>query len=159
LKQAPIPPATGTFIGNTVPANYNPNFIDPYTGTPFGPPPTGVITRTTNSLYQNRTPLDAFAPRIGFAWQPGSTQSRISVRAGYGWFFQNPPNDGNAANTPLFTAQPFAQGFGNTDASNSTSTLAQPFPVTTLGFTPRTPTSRLSDRIAGPLYKLQLVQQ
>src|SRR5437879_4125168 len=31
LQLAPIPPASGTYIGTTVPANYNPNQINPYT--------------------------------------------------------------------------------------------------------------------------------
>jgi hypothetical protein len=59
----------------------------------------------------------------------------------------------------LFTAPPFAQSFTNTDSSNSGSTLEQPFPVTTLGFVPRTLTSQLSDRVAGPVYRIPRLQQ
>lgn len=159
LQLMPIPPASGTLIGNTVASNYNPNFINPSTGQPFGPPPAGIFVRPTNSFYQNSTPLDAFAPRIGFAWQPGSSQSRLAVRGGYGWFYQPPTFSGNATNAPLFTSAPFAQGFTNTDASNNLSTLQKPFPTTTLGYVLRTPTSQLSDRVAGPIYKIPAVQQ
>lgn len=160
LNQAPIPPASGTFAGYTVAANYNANQINPYTGLPFGPLPVGVLRHTTNSFYQNGTPLDALAPRFGFAWQPGGgLLSRVSVRGGYGWFYQAPPFSGNAAGTPLFALPPFAQAFSNYDAANDFSTLQKPFPTATLGFVPRTPTSELSDRVAGPVYRIPKLQQ
>ena len=149
LQQMPIPPAAGTLIGNTVAANYNPNLIDPYTGQPLGAAPAGVLIRSTNSFYRNSAPLDTFAPRVGFAWQP---LGHVAVRGGYGWFYQPPTYSANAAGAPLFTAAPFAQGFTNADSSNNLSSLQAPFPVTTLGFVPRTPTSQLSDRVAGPEY-------
>ncbi len=155
----PIPPVAGTYVGNTVAANYDPATINPYTGKAFGPPPAGVVVRSTRSLYEDGTPLNTFAPRFGFAWQPGSKQARLSLRGGYGWFFQNPSTGGNAAGTPTFTAPPFAQGFSNTAASNNLSTLQKPFPTTTLGFQLRTPTSQLSDRIGGPEYIIPMLQQ
>ena len=40
----------------------------------------------TKSPYENNTPPDTFAPRFGFAWQPGRKQGRLSARGGYGWF-------------------------------------------------------------------------
>lgn len=158
LQQAPVPPASGTFIGNTVAANYNPALINPYTGQPFGPPPAGVLVRSTKSFYQNSTPLDTFAPRFGLAWQPFGSD-RLAVRGGYGWFYQTPAYSANASGTPLFTSAPFAQGFSNSDSSNNLSSLQTPFPAATLGFVPRTPTSQLSDRIAGPIYEVPLLQQ
>jgi hypothetical protein len=151
LMQMPIPPASGTYIGNTVAANYDPDTINPYTGQSFGPPPAGVFVRPTKSMYEN-APRNTFAPRLGFAWQPGSTQARISMRGGYGWFYQAP-------NFPSFTAPPFSQGFTNSSTSNNQSTLDKPFPTTTLGFQLRTPTSRLSDRVAGPEYEVPTLQQ
>jgi hypothetical protein len=159
LKQVPIPPLSGTLVGNVVAANYNPALINPYTGEPFGPPPTGVWTAPTRSFYQNDTPLRKFAPRFGFAWQPFGAAGRAAVRGGYGWFYQASAFSANAASAPLFTSAPFAQGFTNTDASNGQSDLQQPFPTTTLGFVARTPTSQLSDRIAGPEYKIPQLQQ
>jgi hypothetical protein len=159
LTQVPIPPASGTLAGYTVAANYNPNLINPYTGLPFGSLPPGVAMHSTKSFYQNGAPLDTLAQRIGFAWQPGGLLSRVSVRGGYGWFYQAAPFSGNASNTPLFALPPFAQGFSNTDASNDLSTLQKPFPTATLGFVARTPTSELSDRVAGPVYKIPNLQQ
>lgn len=158
LQQSPIPPAAGTFAGNTVAANYNPNLINPYTGQPFGTLPAGVVVRSTKSFYQNSTPLDTFAPRFGLAWQPFGVD-RIVVRGGYGWFYQTPTYSGNASGTPLFTSAPFAQGFSNSDSSNNLSSLQNPFPMTTLGFVARTPTSQLSDRVAGPDYRIPRLQQ
>jgi len=148
----PIPPVSGTYVGQTVTANYNPSAINPYTGLPFGPPPAGVLVHDNNSPYQNGVPLTNFSPRFGFAWQPGSQQSRLSVRGGYGWFYLR-------SDTPTLTSQPFAQAFSNSGASNSLSTLQQPFPVATLGFQLRTPTSRLSDPVSGPEFRVPMIQQ
>jgi hypothetical protein len=159
LKQVPVPPPAGTLVGNVVAANYNPSLINPYTHQSFGPPPAGVVAGPTRSFYQNNTPLAKFAPRIGFAWQSFGASGRIAVRGGYGWFYQAPLFSANASSAPLFTSAPFAQGFTNTDSSNGQSNLAKPFPTTTLGFVARTPTSQLSDRIAGPEYRIPQLQQ
>jgi hypothetical protein len=159
LSTAAVPPAGGTLIGNTLAANYDPDLVNPYTGQAFGPPPEGVVIRKTKSFYRNGTPLDAIAPRAGFAWQPFGASGRIVFGGGYGWFYQTPAFAGAAGSAPLFTAPPFAQSFTNTDASNNSSDFEHPFPVTTLGFVPRTPTSQLSDRVAGPLYRIPRLQQ
>jgi hypothetical protein len=155
LLRTPVPPAAGTFAGNTVAANYDAATINPYTGRPFGPPPAGVTVRGSKSFYENGTPRDTLAPRVGFAWSRG----RVVVGGAYGWFFQAPPFSGNAGSAPLFTSPPFAQGFTNADSSNNLSHFAKPFPTTTLGFVPRTPTSQLSDRAAGPEYRIPRLQQ
>ena len=159
LQTVPIPPASGTYVGMTVPPDYNPNRINPYTGEPFGPPPPGVIVRPNKGLYENAAPLNSFAPRFGFAWQPGSRQSRATVRGGYGWFYQPLADRGNAPGTPSTNMQPFAQLIGRSGASNSASTLQVPFPPTTLGFALRTPSSNLGDRIVGPTFRLPRLQQ
>jgi carboxypeptidase family protein len=159
LQLAPVPPASGTYLGTTVPANYNSNRINPYTGQPFGPPPAGVFIRPTKSFYENGAPLDSFAPRFGLAWQPGSKQTRVVVRGGYGWFYQLPSDGGNAPNTAQNNTQPFAQLFTDTGASNGAATLQKPFPTATLGFVLRTPSSRLTDRIIGPDFRLPKLQQ
>jgi len=159
LAQTPIPSAAGTYAGVTVPANYNPNTINPYTGKAFGPAPAGVFVRGTNSFYQNSTPGNTIAPRAGFAWQPFGSKGRIAMRGGYGLFYQPPLFSGNGPGQPLFTAQPFAQGYTNADSSNNLSSFQKPFPDTTLGFLPRTLTSQLSDRIAGPEYVIPRLQQ
>ncbi len=159
LRETAVPVAGGTLAGNTVAANYDARLINPYTGQPFGPAPPGVVTRATKSFYENGTPRLALAPRVGFAWQPLGSTGRMVVGGAYGWFYQAPTFSGNAATAPLFTSVPFAQGFTNADSSNNLSTLAKPFPTTTLGYVPRTLTSQLSDRAAGPDYKLPRLQQ
>ncbi|MEQ1948549.1 MAG: TonB-dependent receptor [Bryobacteraceae bacterium] len=158
LRSTAIPGGSGTLSGYTVAANYNPNLVNPYTGQPFGPVPAGVTVRSTSSFYANGTPLDKFAPRFGFAWRP-TWGNRTSVRGGYGWFYQTPTFSGNGPGAPLFVSPPYAQSFTNTDVSNGSSNLDKPFPTVTLGFVPRTRTSQLSDRVAGPEYKLPLLQQ
>ncbi|HWC95755.1 MAG TPA: TonB-dependent receptor [Candidatus Sulfopaludibacter sp.] len=150
--------SAGNFTGNTVAANYDPNRINPYTGLPFGPPPAGVVVRPGDGYYRTSTPLNAFAPRVGLAWQPLGGD-RLAVRGGYGWFYQSPSYSGNASGTPLFTSAPFAQGFSNSDSANNQSSLSNPFPATTLGFLARTATSQLSDRVAGPDYLIPRLQQ
>ena len=159
LGKAAIPPSSGTYLGNTVAANYNPNLVNPYTGQPFGPPPAGVFVRSSKSFYENGTPLEKFAPRAGFSWQPFGPEARVVLGGGYGWFYQAPVFSANAGSAPLFNSPPFAQGFTNTDASNGASSFSKPFPTTTLGFIPRTPASQLSDRVAGPEYKIPRLQQ
>ena len=159
LRTVPIPPASGTYVGATVPSDYNPNRINPYTGQPFGPPPAGVIVRPHSGYYENAAPLDSFAPRFGFAWQPGSNQTRVAVRGGYGWFYQPLSDRGNATGTPSTNVQPFAQLIGRVGASNNVSTLQTPFPATALGFALRTPSSNLGDRIVGPNFLLPKLQQ
>jgi Carboxypeptidase regulatory-like domain/TonB dependent receptor len=159
LQTVPIPSSSGTYAGITVPPGYDPNQINPYTGQPFGPPPPGVPVRPNNGYYENGAPWDAFAPRFSFAWQPGSRQSRLAVRGGYGWFYQPLSDRGNATGTPSENIEPFAQLIGSGGASNGASTLQNPFPPTMLGFTLRTPTSHLDDRIIGPHFENPKLQQ
>ena len=159
LRGTAIPPAGGTLVGNTLAANYNPNLVNPYTGAVFGAAPAGVVVRPSKSFYDNGAPLGTLAPRVGFAWQPLGPGGRLVAGGAYGWFYQNPPFSGNASTAPLFTSVPYAQGFTNADSSNNLSTFANPFPVTTLGYVPRTLTSQLSDRVAGPEFRIPRLQQ
>jgi len=159
LQTAAIPGLAGTLVGNTVPANYNPKLINPYTGQPFGPVPNGVLVRPNDTYYANSAPKLNLAPRASIAWQPPWTGNKVTVRAGYGLFYLTPTFSGNAAGSPLLTDAPFSQGFTNSDASNNSSSFAQPFPVTTLGYVLRTPTSQLSDRIAGQTFRVPRLHQ
>jgi len=159
LRTVPIPPASGTYAGITVPSDYDPNRINPSTGQPFGPPPPGVVTRPNKGYFENAPPWDSFAPRFGFAWQPGSKQSRVAMRGGYGWFYQPLSDRGNAQGLSSTNQQPLAQLIGRVGASNNASTLQVPFPATSLGFTLRTPSSNLGDRIIGPNLQLPKLQQ
>lgn len=159
LQTAAIPPLSGTLTGDTVPANYDPNLINPYTGQPFGPVPSGVLVRPNDTYYQNSAPKLNVAPRLSFAWQPPVAGNKITVRGGYGMFYQAPVFSGNGPGSPLLTDAPFSQGFTNSDASNNLSSFAKPFPATTLGYVLRTPTAQLSDRIAGQTFRVPRLQQ
>src|SRR3954447_13459311 len=79
LRGSAIPPVVGTLVGNTVAANYDPELVNPYTGKAFGPPPSDVVVRSSNSFYENGAPRDKFAPRLGFAWQPFGSGGRLVV--------------------------------------------------------------------------------
>jgi hypothetical protein len=159
MAQMPIPPLTGTLIGNTVAANYDPRVINPYTGQPIGALPAGVYVRPNGTAYDGRPPLNTFAPRFGFAWQPFGAQGRLSVRGGYGWFQQAVAISGTSRGIPSSSAPPFAQRFGNSDSSNGASSFALPFPAATLGWVLRTPTSQLSDSVLGPAFTIPRLQQ
>ncbi len=159
LGQMPIPPASGTLMGNTVASNYDPNLVNPYTGKPFGPAPAGVTVRPGDTAYENSPPLANLAPRLGFAWQPLGTQGRLVIRGAYGVFYQAPPISGTSNGTPFSAAPPFAEAFNNSDSSNGASSFAKPFPDVTLGWVARTPTSQLSDKVVGPDFALPRLQQ
>ena len=159
LSQMPIPPLSGTLIGNTVASNYNPNLVNPYTGQEFGLAPAGVYVRPGDTAYENNPPLRNLAPRLGFAWQPLGPQGRLVIRGAYGVFYQSPPISGTTNGTPFSAAPPFAEAFNNTDSSNGASSFAKPFPDATLGWVLRTPTSQLSDKVVGPDFALPRLQQ
>lgn len=82
LLTVPVPgssPATGTPAGFVVPSNYN------------GPPlPAGVFKSNHESPTRNDAPLNNFAPRLGFAWQPFNT-TRFAIRGGGGFFYDLVP--------------------------------------------------------------------
>ena len=150
---------SGTLVGNTVAANYDPALVNPYTGKPFGPPPEGVLVRSTNSFYENGTPRDQFAPRAGFAWQPlvgqphrrrrrlwlvlpdARLQRKRRRRAAV--HLRRPSPRASPIPTPVTICPP-------------SSSRSPPPPS---GYVPRTPSSQLSDRVAGPEYQIPRLQQ
>jgi len=73
-----VPGGAGeTLTGYVVPSNYN------------GPlPPAGLGLYQNSIPYYTRrsAPKDNFAPRVGFAWQP-TTSNRLVVRGGFGYFY------------------------------------------------------------------------
>ena len=130
---APIPPATGTFVGLTVPNNFQ------------GVLPAGILRRSTNVQTRNGSPLDDFAPRIGLAWQPLSSSGRFVVRAGYGWFYNRVGANEMAAEAGL--GPPIATPINLSGATNTTASDQNPFPPSVpVGFAPflRTPTTKIA---------------
>ena len=117
--------ATGSLQGFVVPSNY------------FGFQPAGVVRNSIKQGTQNNAPLDNFAPRVGFAWQPLSSKPGLVIRAGAGYFYDR---SSFAAQQVLYNAQPFEIS----PSASPTTTLANPFfvPATVpappgIGFTPR----------------------
>jgi len=134
LETVPIPPASGTYVGFTVKHGFQ------------GSLPPGVVRRKTNLLTYGHAPLDDFAPRFGFAWQPFSSTGKFVVRGGAGIYYKL--IDGQHFLDTWDGEPPIAAPFTHTGASNSAATFAVPFtPAITLGtfnYFLRTPTSALS---------------
>ena len=138
-ETVPIPPAAGTFVGFTVAKDYK------------GPLPAGILRRDTQVLTSGGAPLHDFAPRVGFAWQPLST-NRLVVRGGSGWFYD--VVFGNAWLQTLNTTPPNAALLSYSGTQNARATFAVPFnppvaPGSFDGFI-RTPTSAISQHGVDP---------
>ena len=134
FETVPIPPASGTLVGYSVSKDYN------------GQVPDGVIRRSTNLLTHGHAPLNNFAPRVGFAWQPLSANGRFVIRGGSGIFYKLIDSQ-HFLNTWTGTP-PIAVPFNHSAASNSAATFAVPFtpPIQlgTFSYFLRTPTSAIT---------------
>lgn len=124
-SQAPIPgtsPSTGSVVGWVVPNNFP------------GALPSGVTRNSQDIMSRNHTPLNNFAPRLGFSWQPTSSD-RFVVRGGGGFFYDRIAGD------PLIHSfienAPYGVSMGGTPTTNYFSSLANPYPTTPIGFVPR----------------------
>jgi hypothetical protein len=119
--------ATGSLAGFVVPANFQ-----------FGmfptPPVGGLYQNNQNIATQNKPALDNFAPRIGLAWKPFSSD-RFVVRTGGGFFYDRVGV--TTYNKSTQTAIPYAVPYQQTGAANYFSTFANPYAPGVLGWTPR----------------------
>jgi hypothetical protein len=147
--EAAIPPPGGTYLGYTVPSNYG-----------GGPLPDGVIVRSNKSAPQNGPPKDDFAPRFGFAWVPGSSQNRLVVRGGYGWFFWQNSGYTDGGNT-VWNTLPNNYTYNLSLTNLAGASLQEPFPnVPSLPtFVLRTVSSSISDANMAEFVKNAMVQQ
>ncbi len=119
--------ATGSLAGFVTASNYNPA-INP------APPVGGVFTSGSKTPLNHNTPLDKFAPRIGVAWKPFSSD-RFVVRSGAGFFYDRV--GGLTYATAVAQSIPYALTLGNSGAAIATSTFANPYPPTPPSWTPR----------------------
>ena len=137
IKSVPIPPSSacstaaaatpqcaGAFAGFVAPSNYRVGGLNP-------PIPSGVL-QNVRKTPSGPTPLDNFAPRLGFAWQPLHTD-RFVVRGGAGYFYDRVPN----LSTNIHQDPPLSVGLTASGASNFASTLQQPFLTTPVGWQSR----------------------
>jgi Carboxypeptidase regulatory-like domain len=130
ILTVPVPPAGGTLAGFVEPANYNPALN-------AAPQVSGVIQSSQKVATQNGTPRDNFAPRVGLAWKPFSSD-RFVVRGGAGYFYDRVGQLRYA--TGLVQSIPYVVSLGRSGTSNFFSSLQQPYPNTAPQWTPRTVT-------------------
>jgi hypothetical protein len=126
-------------IGGFDPALYKPNPAVDSSGSPVGPPASGIIeagnalpeyslggvTRVGKRIVRNND-LNNFGPRIGLAWSPLESQ-RLSLRGGYGIFYAPPSFFYLALQyfaPPFFldsdtSGQPFNSPFANAPPDNA----------------------------------------
>ncbi len=130
INTVPIPgstPATGTLAGFVVPSNYNPAL--------YAPPTVGGLFQNNKKIPTENSPsLKNFAPRVGFAWKPLSTD-RFVVRGGGGYFYDRVGE--SLQNKSSVQAFPFAVPIFQSGAANYYSSEAQPYAPSPLGWAPR----------------------
>jgi hypothetical protein len=112
----PLFPVGGSYAGWVVPSNYS-------TAT-YGPLPAGIISSGNLVSVQSGSPKDDFAPRIGFAYQPTSS-NKLVFRGGYGFFFDR--IDGNNIVHSIEQSPPYAPTLDQGTSTNQFSSLANPF--------------------------------
>ena len=126
MSTVPIPPASGTFAGYTVASNYASNPANP-------PLPAGILTRSVKTLSENNAPLDNFAPRLGFAWQPFGSSKKLVLRGGAGKFYNL--IHGNVFQIITNSGPPVATAASYAGAAEVSGTLQNPVnPLPVLGF-------------------------
>lgn len=110
-------PATGTLAGFVVPSNFN---FSQWPAVPVS----GVYQSTHTIPTQTDPSLRHFAPRVGFAWQPTSSD-RLVVRGGFGYFYDR--SGGLNYFTSLNQNYPYAFTVAGSGSSIGYATFAQPF--------------------------------
>ena len=128
ILTVPVPgdsPATGSYAGWVVPNNYQ-------TST-WGPLKPGMINSGRSIAIKNDIPLNNFAPRLGFSWQPTSAR-RLVVRGGGGFFFDRIAGD-SVVHT-IIQGPPYAVVLDRAAAANQFSSLLTPYASTPLGTFP-----------------------
>ncbi|MGB7845811.1 MAG: TonB-dependent receptor [Candidatus Acidiferrum sp.] len=138
--------AGGTLEGWVVPSNF-----------PL-PIPTGVTKLSGKTLARNGAPLHNLGPRLGFAWRPLPSSSRLVLRGGYGVFYTR--TNGNSV-LQTVTSPPFVSFGVGAGGGNSLATFEAPFnpPPAPAIFPTRTLTSGLSADYVAENYDSPMVQQ
>lgn len=149
----PLFPTGGSYAGWVVPSNYT------------GPMFPGIINSGHKIATMNGTPLDDFAPRLGFAFLP-TKSNKLVLRGGAGFFFDRV--DGNLLVHAIEQSPPYAPTLDQPASTNQFSSLAAPFEQYTLGEFPErwvnfagttafTQSSNITEAAEAPIIKTPLV--
>jgi Carboxypeptidase regulatory-like domain len=126
LETVPVPPTGPTtsgpgLAGYVVPSNYTNHYPQP---------PAGVLVSNRSLPVTSGPPMDNFAPRFGFAWQPTSS-GKLVVRGGVGLFYDR--IGGGAFVHGLEQGYPYAVTLDYSGPAAFPYTNANPYPTTPLG--------------------------
>jgi hypothetical protein len=126
IQAVPVPPTGPTtsgpgLAGYVVPSNYTAH---------YPAPPAGVLQSTRNFPVQSGPPLDNFAPRFGFAWQP-KKDGRLVIRGGAGLFYDR--IGGGTFVHGLEQGYPYAVTLDYSGSASAGFDNQNPYPSTPLG--------------------------
>ena len=117
-----LPTTGGVLAGYVVPSNFR------------GTVPNGILKLGSDLPVRSGPPMDNFAPRFGFAWQPKAGGSLV-VRGGVGLFYDR--IGGNLFVHSVEQGNPYAVTLDYGGQSAQPASLQNLFPPTPLGFVPR----------------------
>ena len=126
LATVPVPPTGPTtsgpgLVGYVVPSNFTNHYPTP---------PAGVQISNRSLPVTSGPPLDNFAPRFGFAWQPGNN-SKLVIRGGVGLFYDR--IGGGAFVHGLEQGYPYAVTLDYSGSATAPFDNQNPYPSTPLG--------------------------
>jgi hypothetical protein len=147
LQTVPHPPTTSQPAGASLVGYVVPNNFAQF----YGAPPAGVTTVNSGAPSENGIPKNNYGPRIGFAWRPLDT-NRFVVRGGMGFFYDRVGSSKFVH--AVEQGDPYALTLDY--AGPNPYSLANPFPSTPLGFSPRffDPATGANSALNTPFYSL-----
>jgi hypothetical protein len=157
LQTVPNPPTTpqssgASLVGYVVPNNFT-KFYGPNSPGAVGGvnPPPGVKVLSTGSPTEGGIPKNNFGPRFGFAYQ---ATEKLVVRGGVGLFYDRVGSSKFVH--AVEQGDPYALTLDFAGGAATPYSLANPFPSTPLGFTPRyfDPVTGNNSSLNAPFYSV-----